>query len=120
MSLFPPLPDSNELLARARARRTHPDTSHEAAADLTPEGLSALRLAVWNFLREVIEASELDAQIEFKDHGSSYRSRFADLEKRNLIHKTGRYKWQVTPGKTRKTRRIIWRFGPKPVKETSR
>lgn len=116
MSLFPPLPDSNELMARARARRSHPDTSHEAAAGLTPEHLNALQLAVWEYLRGEIEASELDAQIEFNDHGSSYRSRFVDLEERNLIHRTGRYKWQVTPGKTRKTRRIIWRFGPKPLK----
>ena len=96
----------------APARRGDPHTSfghHDR------ETLSRLRRALLDYMEVVKEATELDAQIHFKDHGSTYRARFIELERKGFIHRTGRVKHQISPGKTRSTARQIWRIGPAPL-----
>lgn len=103
----------------AHARRTDPDTSHEAAEAVTPD-LRELQRRVEAYALRKGAAGFVDAEMEEEmgDGGSTYRTRRSELTARNIILDTGgRGRWGDSP-----RRRIIWAHrnyipGAPPVSE---
>lgn len=78
-------------MMEAHARRTDPDTSHEAAAAVTP-GLRELQQRVETFARMAGFDGFTDAEMEDKldDPGSTLRTRRSELTARNIVLDSGR------------------------------
>jgi hypothetical protein len=89
----------------ARARRTDPDTSHQAAAAVTP-GLRELQQRVETFARLAGFDGFTDAEMEDKldDPGSTLRTRRSELTARNIVLDSGQRR---TFGDSTR-RRIVW------------
>lgn len=75
----------------AFARRNDPDTSHAAAADITPR-LRELQQAVLEYAAERGSDGFTDPQMNahFATHGSTYRTRRSELVAKGFILDTGR------------------------------
>jgi hypothetical protein len=86
-----------------RARPLDPDTSH-AAAERIQYRMSPLRLKVLGHFRSIYPQSitDLDLQAHFDNHGSTYRTRRAELTEMGLIRDTGLRRWQDG------SHRVLW------------
>jgi hypothetical protein len=106
----------------AHARRTDPDTSHEAAAAVTPD-LRELQAKVENFARSCGLEGFTDAEMEhwLKETGSTLRTRRSELTARNIVLDSGlRRTFGDSP-----RRRIVWLHrnyvdNPPPVSDAPR
>lgn len=89
----------------AHARRDDPDTSHEAAAAVTP-GLRELQQRVENFARtcglDGFTDAEMQAQLD--DPSSTLRTRRSELAARHIVIDSGKRR---TFGESPR-RRIVW------------
>lgn len=90
---------------QAHARRSDPDTSHEAAAAVTP-GLRELQQQVEVFARSNGYDGFTDAEMEARldDPGSTLRTRRSELTARNIVLDSGQRR---TFGESPR-RRIVW------------
>lgn len=89
----------------AHARRDDPETSHEAAAAVTP-GLRELQVRVEDFARSAGLEGFTDAEMEdqLEDAGSTLRTRRSELTARNIVLDSGlRRTFGDSP-----RRRIVW------------
>jgi hypothetical protein len=134
MTLFDPWPESDvvdrldraasstarPVEARARARRSDPTTSHEAAASVTIRALNAsqevaLLLLRWrgpSTLEELVDEARA-RELALSD--SRIRSAAAELVALDLVHDTGARR----PTRSRRTGRVL-ALGPAPTKEQHR
>jgi hypothetical protein len=89
----------------AHARNTDPDTSHEAAAAVTP-GLRELQIVVARHAKRCGERGFTDLEMEeaLGDSGSTYRTRRSELTARNVILDSGRRRTHGESGR----QRIVW------------
>ena len=90
---------------QAHARRTDPDTSHEAAEAVTP-GLRELQQRVEAYARSAGLQGFTDAEMEaaLDDAGSTLRTRRSELAARNIVLDSGlRRTFGDSP-----RRRIVW------------
>ena len=90
---------------QAHARSTDPETSHEAAAAVTPD-LRELQARVEAYARRMGGQGFVDAQMEedLDDDGSTMRSRRAELTERNIILSSGsKRRWGESV-----RRRVVW------------
>lgn len=94
-----------EPLREAHARNTDPDTSHEAAESISPR-LRELQRKVLMFAYDYPDGF-IDPELNrrFDTHGSTYRTRRAELVEQGLIRDSGERR---TDGGTR--RHIIWQI----------
>ncbi len=92
-------------MLEAHARRTDPQTSHEAAKAVTPK-LTHCELRVLDFARKRGRNGFTDIELEdaMGDHGATFRTRRQELTTRGLIRDTGRTSRDA--GDPR--RRIVW------------
>lgn len=106
----------------AHARRDDPDTSHEAAAAVTP-GLRELQARVETFAKSAGLEGFTDAEMEaaLDDAGSTLRTRRSELAARNIVLDSGlRRTFGDSP-----RRRIVWLHrsfvdNPPPVQDAPR
>lgn len=96
-------------MEQAHARRGDPDTSHEAAAAISPH-LSDVQCEVLAFARGrgAQGFTDLDLSAHFDDAGSTHRSRRRELVDEGLIEDSGE-RWRPPEGGRR---HIIWRIRP--------
>lgn len=90
---------------RAYARRSDPETSHEAAAAVTPD-LRLLQARVADYAKRKGPTGFTDAELshDLEDEGSTFRTRRAELTARNIILDCGqRRRW----GESTRSR-IVW------------
>jgi hypothetical protein len=89
----------------AHARRTDPDTSHDAAAAVSPD-LRALQMRVEAFALRAGPHGFTDAEMEANlgDSGSTLRTRRSELSARNIVLDSGQRR---TFGDSAR-RRIVW------------
>lgn len=89
--------------AYTRARPSDPDTSH-AIAERIQYRLTGLRIKVLAYFRSIYPQSitDLDLQAYFDNHGSTYRTRRAELTEMGLIRDTGLRRWQAD------AHRVLW------------
>lgn len=107
---------------QAHARRHDPDTSHEAAAAVTP-GLRELQQRVETYARCAGLQGFTDAEMEQQlgDDGSTLRTRRSELAARNIVLDSGkRRKFGDSP-----RNRIVWLHrdfatNPPPIMEAPR
>lgn len=90
---------------RAYARSADPSTSHEAAAKVTPK-LNKIQREVLELFRINRDMTDLELQCSMQSHGSTHRTRRAELVKKGLIRDSGR---RV---KFDGSNRIIWEIVP--------
>lgn len=74
----------------AFARRNDPDTSHAAAAEVSPR-LRELQIAVLEYAAECGPTGFIDPEMNahFATHGSTYRTRRSELVGKGMIADTG-------------------------------
>ena len=100
-----------DLFDRANARRSDPDTSHNAADNMTEVRLSELAQAALICIGrhpEGITAQDMAVETGY-DH-NTISPRLRPLANKGLIHDSGERRIPV--GKHRPT--IVWKIGPKP------
>lgn len=87
--------------------RDMPRTSFDAPVGLD---VSKKQKMVYDFVFSLGPpgCTELDAQIYFKDHGSTIRSRFKELEKKDYLYRTGEERSQKRPDKDGFRWREVW------------
>lgn len=93
------------MTGQAHARWDDPDTSHEAAAAVTP-GLRELQQRVERYAQRCGHAGFTDAEMEdaLQDAGSTLRTRRSELAARNIVLDSGqRRKFGDSP-----RNRIVW------------
>lgn len=90
-----------------RARPGDPDTSH-VAAERIAHRLNVLQRKVLLYFRLIYPRSitDLDLQSYFGNHGSTYRTRRAELTELGLITDTGKRRWQDG------SHRVLWAESP--------
>jgi hypothetical protein len=90
---------------QAHARRDDPETSHEAAAAVTPD-LRQLQARVADYARRAGPDGFTDAQMEddLDDPGSTLRTRRSELTARNIVLDSGRTRRHGDSAR----QRIIW------------
>src|SRR5690349_12890558 len=90
----PPAAPPAEPVPAAHARRTDPETSHAAAASLTPERLAKGQAEVLNILRQGPMCDQRIAQTALAWHSaqspSGLRTRRAELVAAGLVEDSGR------------------------------
>lgn len=91
-------------MMEAHARRADPDTSHEAAAAVTPD-LRELQRIVENYAKGRGGEGFTDAQMEddLDQHGSTLRTRRSELAARNIVLDSGQRRTYGSP-----RRRVVW------------
>jgi hypothetical protein len=93
--------------AYTRARPSDPDTSH-VAAERIQQRLNKLQFKVLDHFRAIAPQSitDLDLEYHFNNHGSTYRTRRAELTELGLIQDTGLRRWQEG------SHRVLWAATP--------
>lgn len=91
----------NPKQAHQLARDTDPSTSFEAASSVLPR-LRKLQQVVYDHFVAAKQLTDLDLETRCGDHGSTYRTRRAELVELGLLRDTGQRKHQA--GRNR----IIW------------
>ena len=105
--LFTSLKEAEEISNSKKAfqltRSTDPGTSYEAGAQVVHK-LRALQIIVLNHLRAAGDIGLADIELEelCGDHGSTYRTRRAELVEKKLVVDSGRKK--IIQGR----KRIVW------------
>lgn len=89
--------------AFTRARPFDPDTSHVAAERIVPR-INKLQTKVLDYFRAIHPNAITDRDLEdhFGNHGSTYRTRRAELTEMGLIADTGLRRWQDG------SHRVLW------------
>lgn len=89
--------------AHTRARGGDPDTSH-VAAERIQSRINTLQQRVLQHFRSIYPnaITDLDLETHFGDHGSTYRTRRAELVELGLIRDTGLRRFQ------RRHHRVLW------------
>ena len=93
--------DMFEWETRTRSRLTDPITSHEAAASVMHK-MTKIRREVLHYFVRRQWMTDLDLQIHFEHHGSTYRTRRSELTEMGYIADSGAK--QVQGG----SNRIVW------------
>jgi hypothetical protein len=92
----------------AKARRTDPRTSHEAAQAVTPS-LTAVQRRVMRYAQAKGQFIDLDLEVHAGDHGSTLRTRRRELVDLGLLRDSG----GTRRPEGRARRFIIWTLTPK-------